>query len=273
MDITSLTNHITKFTTVVVERTPTLIGAIVTLIVGWWFVKQATKIAKKWFEKSHLDVTVSKFLGNLVWITLKILLVISVAGMFGIQTTSFVAIIWAAWLAIWLSLQWSLQNFAGGVLILVFKPYIVWDLIEAQDIVWKVELIDILYTKIVTPDNKTAVIPNGDLADGNIVNYSQKWCVRIDVPVWIAYESDIDHAKRTLLWVLTNEWSVLESPAPLVAVTSLWDNAVNLVLRYYCVPDEYFTSPLVVVEQAKKALDSAGIGIPFPQRVVHMVSS
>jgi small conductance mechanosensitive channel len=192
--------------------------------------------------------------------------------MIGVKTTSFIAILWAAWLAVWLALQWSLANFAGGVLILLFKPYKVGDYIQSQWEEGTVDEINIFNTKIVTPENKIAIIPNGAVANGNIVNFTWHKTRRVDVAVWIAYNEDIDKTRKVLEAVLDNNAFVVEKTWTWIYVTELADSSVNLIVRWFAKQEEYRNAFFSLTEEAKKALDNNGISIPFPQRVMHTAS-
>lgn len=240
------------------------------IVLRWWMkvIWWATKIISDALTAWHIDMTIAKFISNLASFILKALLLISVASMIGVETTSFVAIIWAAGLAIGLALQWSLANFAGWVLILLFKPYQVGDRIELEGSIGKVDEIDILLTKITTRDQKVVIIPNGNAIDDKIINWSKKWPVRIEAAVWIGYSESIDAAREVLLEAIkSTEW-VLANPTPSVAVIELGDNSVNLALRAYGSAEDQASIHSLLMENAKKALDAAGIEIPFPQRVV-----
>ncbi len=255
------------------KRAPTVIGAILTLVIWLWIIGKLTKLIKKWFETSKLEPTVSGFLASIASVLMKVLLLVSVAGMFGIETTSFIAMLWAAWLAIGMALQWSLANFAGGVLTLIFKPYKVGDLIETQDVFGKVEEIQMFVTKISTPDNKLAIVPNGPIANGNIINYTEKWEIRVDVNVGIAYDEDIDNARTVLQKVIDEQPAILqEHPWNWIFVSELADSSVNLIVRWFTKPTDYRNAFFGLTEWSKKALDSAWISIPFPHRVVHTMS-
>lgn len=255
-----------------VEYVPSILLALILLRVWWKVVKRVSRYINELLQKSHFDKTVSKFIGNLVNYWLKWLLIITVAGMLWVETTSFVAIIWAAWLAVWLALQGSLANFAWGMLILIFRPYKVGDYVEISDEEWKVEEIDILLTKMVTRDNKVIIIPNWQAVDNKIINRSKKWIMRVDVPVGISYWADIDTAKEVLQGVLDESTLISDDPQydKEVLVTWLGDSSVDLAVRWYSAPETYPRAYFEVTENAKKALDKAGIEIPFPQRDVHM---
>jgi small conductance mechanosensitive channel len=268
------TEHIGSYTTqaidLLVQRVPTVIGALATLFIWLWIITWVGKIVDKWFEKSNIDITVSKFLSSLISIWLKVMLLISVASMFGIQTTSFIALLWAAGLAIGIALQWSLSNFAGWVLILLFKPYKIWDLVDIQGLKGHVSEIGILNTTLTTLENNTAVIPNGPIINDNILNLTTKDSIRVDVKVGIAYDEDIDNARAVLMSVINNAPNVMyDNPKNWIFVNELADSSVNLIVRAYVAPEKYRATYFYLTEYAKKALDEANISIPFPHRIIH----
>ena len=243
--------------------------AIVTLVVGLWIIGWIVRITKKGMEARNMDVTLKTFLGDLISVLLKAVLFISVAGILGIQTTSFVAILGAAGLAVGLALQGSLGNFAGGVLILIFKPFKVGDLIESQGYIGHVTALNIFVTTLKTPDNKTVILPNGPLSNGSITNYSTLDVLRVDLIVGIGYGENIQTARDVIMEVMLNDPKVLKDPAPSVSVNDLGDSSVNLAVRPYSTVVDYWDVYFGTLEKAKNALDKAGIEIPFPQRVVH----
>jgi len=249
---------------------PKLLLAIVTLVVGLWIIGGITKAIKASLTKAKVDPTLVPFLGNMASWMLKILLLISVASMVGIATTSFIAVLGAAGLAVGLALQGSLANFAGGVLILIFKPYVVGNLIESQGHLGVVKEVQIFNTILLTPDNKRVVIPNGVLSNGSVVNYSAEETRRVDLLIGISYSSDIPKAKQLLLEMIQSNDKVLANPAPMVAVSALADSSVNLVVRPWCAVADYWNVYFETTENAKKVLESNGITIPFPQRDVHI---
>lgn len=256
-----------------VTYAPKLALAIVTLVIGLYLIKGISKVIVVSMGKSKVDKTLIPFVNNLISWGLKALLFISVASMIGVATTSFVAVLGAAGLAIGLALQGSLGNFAGGVLILLFKPYGIGDLIEAQGLIGVVKEVQIFNTILLSPDNKRVIIPNGAISNGSIINYSAEDKRRVDLVIGIAYESDVPKAKEILMQVLkNNQWS-LSDPEPLVAVSELADSSVNLVVRPWCKPENYWNIYFSVTEQAKAALESNGITIPFPQTDVHIHGS
>ena len=255
---------------IIMDRGPKILLAIIVLIIGLRLIKFAIKMLNKGFEARNLDATLRPFISNLINWTLKVLLFVSVAGMVGIQNTSFVAIIGAVGLAIGFALQGTLANFAGGVLILIFKPFKVGDLIEAQGFLGVVEEIEIFVTKILTPDNRLVILPNGALSNGSMKNLTAKGQVRVDLSIGIAYDENIKEARKLLMEVMESHPKVLKDPAPFVGVAELADSAVNLAVRPWCDPNDYWDVYFDVYENGKEALDKAGITIPFPQRDVHL---
>ncbi|GAB5523557.1 MAG: mechanosensitive ion channel family protein [Roseivirga sp.] len=265
-----LSSYWDKAVDLTMERGPKIILAIIVLIIGLRLIKFAIRMVNKGFESRKLDPTLRPFISNLISWSLKVLLFVSVAGMIGIGNTSFVAVIGAAGLAIGFALQGTLANFAGGVLILAFKPFKVGDLVDAQGYLGTVEEIEIFVTKILTPDNRLVILPNGALSNGSLKNLTAKNEIRVDLTVGIAYDEDIKTARKLLLEVMDNHPKVLKDPAPLVALAELADSSVNLAVRPWCDPNDYWDVYFEVLEGSKDALDKAGITIPFPQRDVHL---
>lgn len=262
--------YVTKFIELVIAYAPKLALAIITLIIGLWLIGIVTKVTRKSMEKTKADKTLIPFITNLLSWGLKVLLFISVASMVGIATTSFIAVLGAAGLAVGLALQGSLANFAGGVLILIFKPYNVGDLVEAQGHLGVVKEVQIFNTILLSPDNKRIIIPNGAVSNGSIVNYSAEGLLRVDLVIGVAYESDIPKAKEVLHKVMADHELVLKDPATTVAVSELADSSVNLVVRPWCKVSDYWKVYFDITETAKAALEANGVTIPFPQRDVHL---
>ena len=246
---------------------PKIIGAIVLYIIGSFVIKKLMGIMGKVMTKNNYDESLQKFLLNLGGWALKIFLIISVIGILGVDTASFAAVIAAAGLALGLALQGSLANFAGGVLLIIFKPYKIGDLIEAQGVIGVVKEIEIFTTKLTTPENKLAIVPNGAMGNGNIINYTAEGVIRVDTTVGIDYDEDIKTAKNVLLEVLTSNPKVLKDPAPSVNVANLGDSSVDLAVRPFCKPEDYWDVFFATVEGSKLALDEAGISIPYPHEV------
>jgi small conductance mechanosensitive channel len=259
--------YIEKLWELILNFSPQILTALAILIIGLFLIRFVTKLSRKMMAKSGVDVTLQKFLSNLVGWTLKILLFVVVISKLGVETTSFAAILAAAGLAIGLALQGSLANFAGGVLIMIFKPIKVGDLIEAQGELGVVKEIEIFTTKLTGQSNKEIIIPNGSLSNGNIVNYTSEGSRRVDLVFGVGYDSDIKKTKEVLLNVLTSHPLVLKNPAPTVNVSELADSSINFVVRPWCNTDDYWTVYFEVTENTKEELDNAGIEIPYPHQV------
>jgi small conductance mechanosensitive channel len=252
---------------------PKLILSILTLLVGLWIISGISKLVKASMERSKVDPTLIPFMGSLVSWLLKVLLFISVASMVGVATTSFIAVLGAAGLAIGLALQGSLANFAGGVLIMIFKPYKVGDLIESQGHLGVVKEVQIFNTILLSPQSKRIIIPNGSTSNGSVVNYTIEGKIRVDLTVGVSYDADIDQTKAVLMDVLVNNDKVMQEPAPFVGLLEMADSSVNFVVRPHCLPEHYWDVYFDVNEAVKKALDKNAITIPFPQRDVHLIQS
>lgn len=244
-----------------------VVVAILILIIGLWLSKKLIKISRKLMAKQGVDETLQRFLGDLLGWTLKILVFITAISQVGVETTSFIAILGAAGLAVGLALQGSLANFAGGALIMIFKPFKVGDLIEAQGEIGVVKEIQIFVTKIISPGNKLVIIPNGTLSNGNIKNYTEEGKLRVDLTFGIGYGEDIKQAKEVFMNVIKSNPNVLNEPAPSVNVSELADSSVNFAVRPWTTPDKYWDVYYSVTEEVKLALDKAGIEIPYPHHV------
>ncbi|WP_417515601.1 mechanosensitive ion channel family protein [Marinobacter sp.] len=260
--------YIDQAIALVMTYAPKVLLAIITLIIGMWLINRFVRVLDSKLGKK--DPTLNTFLCGLLSAILKILLLISVASMVGIATTSFIAIIGAAGLAVGLALQGSLGNFAGGVLILLFKPFKVGDVIEAQGFLGSVREISILYTIVDTFDNRRVVIPNGQLSNSSLTNMSVYDTRRCDMSFGIGYSDDIDKAKGIVLRLISEDERALKDPAPLVVVGSLGDSSVNLTVRVWTKAGDLWPFNWDMQERVKKAFDAEGISIPFPQRDVHM---
>lgn len=215
-------------------------------------------------SKTKYDLTLQQFFQNILSWALKIVLILLLVSTLGIDITAFAAIIAAAGLA----LQGSLSNFAGGVLIMVFKTYKIGDLVEAQGVIGEVSEIDIFNSRLVSSDNNKIIVPNGAMANGNIINYTAEGKIRVDLEVGVFYDSDIKKAKEVLLKVLTDNSKVLKIPAPFVGVSQLADSSVQFVVRPYCKPADYWGVYFSNHENVKIALNQAEIEIPFPFTVL-----
>lgn len=257
---------------VLLEYSGKLTLALITLLIGWWLISRLTTSVGRVLEVRKVDRALSSFICSLISIVLRILLLISVASMIGVETTSFIAMIGAAGLAIGLALQGSLANFAGGVLIMLFRPFRAGDWIEAQGVSGSVDSIQIFHTTLKTGDNKVVIVPNGALSNGHITNYSREPRRRADINIGIDYSSDIKRAREVLLDIARDPRVHVE-PAPVVFVTGLGDSAVNLSLRVWVATGDFWPVTFAFTELAKERLTEAGIGIPFPQRVVHLAKA
>ncbi len=244
-----------------------VLGAILIFIIGSWVIRKIMGALRRVMSKSKYDESLQKFLLNLLSWALKIVLVLVVVQKLGVNITTFAAIIAAAGLAVGLALQGSLSNFAGGVLIMIFKPYRIGDLIEAQGVLGVVKEIEIFTTKLTTPQNKLAIVPNGAMANGNIVNYTAEGKIRVDTVIGVGYGEDIKKTKEVLLQVLTSNPKVLTDPEPSVNVLELADSSVNFAVRPFCKPEDYWDVYFATYEGCKLALDAAGIEIPYPHSV------
>lgn len=263
-------NYGQKAIDLVIEYAPDLIVAIIVLVAGLFIIKLIVKATNKAMERSGVDISLRKFLNRLFGMLLRVLLLISVASMVGIATTSFVAILGAAGLAVGLALQGGLANFAGGVIILIFKPFKVGDFIDAQGHMGTVSEITIFTTILKTPDNKTVIIPNGALSNGSMVNFSTEPRRRVDMDFGIGYNDDIKKAKDVLKSMLDSDTRVLKDPAPQIVVGELSDSSVNFKVRAWCEASDYWGIYFDMQEKVKQNFDKEGISIPFPQRDVHV---
>lgn len=250
-----------------------LLKAILLLIVGFWLAGWVSRLVRKALHKREMSPELQSFLGSLVSVALKVAVLLAAAETAGLETTSLAVILGSAGLAIGLALQGSLANFAGGVMILLFKPFKTGDLIEAQGHLGHVKAINIFVTTIITPDNKTVIIPNGPLSNGDITNYTTDGKLRVDLVVGIGYSEDIKKARDAIMQAMLNDPKVLKEPAPSVNVLELGDSSVNLAVRPFATPEDYWDVYFGVTEAAKEALDAAGIEIPFPQRVIHQAEA
>lgn len=256
---------------IVMEYGPKLIGAIITLVVGMWIISILKNTIRKRMEKKEVDPSLRGFINSMLGIGLKLMLWIAVIGMVGVQMTSFIAILGAAGLAVGMALSGTLQNFAGGVMILMFKPFKVGNYITAQGHSGIVNEIQIFNTILKTPDNKTIIIPNGGLSTGSMINFSAEPMRRVDFTFGIAYGDDVDKAKAVLMKLIEADERILKEPAePFIAVSELADSSVNLVVRVWADASNYWGIYFGLTEQVYKTFDKEGLNIPFPQMDVHV---
>ncbi|MBC8471931.1 MAG: mechanosensitive ion channel [Planctomycetes bacterium] len=247
-----------------------LIGALIIFVIGRWLAK----ILSQWIEtaliKSRIDKTLAKFIKNLSNIVMLIFVIMAAVKPLGIETAQFAVALGAAGLAIGLALQGSLSNFASGFLMIIFRPFKVGDFIEAAGIKGTVKEIQIFNTIINTPDNVRAIIPNGKITDGNILNYTVTGTRRVDLVIGVSYEDDLKKAQSIIESVLVSDDRVLKDPAPKVAVLELADSSVNFVVRPWVNSADYWDTYFDMTAKIKLALDKNDITIPFPQRDVHI---
>lgn len=249
---------------------PRLALAIVTLFIGLWIIGAICRGVNAGFERSGMEVTLRSFLNSMISIGLKVLLLISVASMVGIETTSFIAVLGAAGLAVGLALQGSLANFAGGVLILIFRPYKVGDFIDAAGVSGSVKRIEIFSTILTTPDNKTIIVPNGAVSNGAITNFSTQDTRRVDIVFGIGYDDDLKKGKQILTDLINADDRILKDPEPQIVISNLGDSAVDITTRSWVNAADYWGVYFDLLENGKLALDENGISIPYPQTDVHL---
>ena len=274
MDLNAEVDHLIQasqaWIPMIMEYGSRVLLALITLAVGWWLINRLTDKLGKLLALRKADLALQGFISSLVNIILKVLLVVSVASMIGIQTTSFVAAIGAAGLAIGLALQGSLANFAGGVLILLFRPFKIGDWIEAQGVSGTVDSIQIFHTVLRTGDNKTVIVPNGNLSNGIITNYNRQPTRKVVFDVGVDYDADLQKVREVLL-ALADDPRVLKEPAPVVVVTALGDSAITVSLRVWVNTPDYWDVLFMFNEHSRDRLKATGIDIPFPQRVIRVV--
>ena len=249
-----------------------VIAALAIFIVGRWIAMMVRRGVRRMMEKTNVDPIIIGFVSSIVYIALLAFVVIAALGQVGIQTTSFIAILGAAGLAVGLALQGSLANFAAGFLMIIFRPFKVGDFIEGAGVSGVVEAIHIFTTTLKTGDNKIIIIPNAKLSGDNIINYSAQETRRVDMTVGVAYDADLSVVRDVLNDIISKEERVLKDPAPLIAVAELADNSVNFVVRVWTSTSDYWGVKFAMTETIKNRFDAEGIGIPFPQRDIHIVS-
>lgn len=259
------------FMGLVLEYGPKLLFAILTLIIGLWIVKIIVTGVEKGLERSETDETLKGFLTSIVSVLLKIMVYITAIGMLGVQMTSFIAILGAAGLAVGMALSGTLQNFAGGVMILLFKPFQKGDFIDAQGHSGTVSEIQIFMTVLKTPDNKTILIPNGPLSSGSLTNYSTEPTRRVDWTVGIGYGDDVDKAYDVIQKLLDGDDRILDEPEPFIAVKELADSSVNFTVRAWVNASDYWGVFFRMNEEVYKTFEEEGLNIPYPQTDVHII--
>lgn len=247
-----------------------IISAIIILLIGRWIAKLIKNIVKKIMTKNSIDPTIVGFVYNLTYIVLMLFVILAAIRQLGIETTSLIAILGAAGLAVGLALQSSLSNFAAGILMIIFRPFKVNDYIEGAGVGGIVEEINIFTTHLVTPDNKTIIIPNSKLTGDNIVNYSAKGIRRVDLIIGVGYQDNIDIVKKVISNLLEKDQRILKDPPTQIAVLELGDHSVKFAVRPWVKAADYWDVYFDLTENIKKGFDEASITIPFPQRDVHI---
>jgi len=244
--------------------------AIIVLIVGWIIINIISNTFRKTLNRRDLDESLKNFLYSLVKIVLRLLLVLTIVGMAGVQTTSFIAVIGAASLAVGLALQGTLQNFAGGVIILFLKPFRTGDFIEVSGSAGTVISISIFYTNLKTPDNKIILIPNGAISNTKLTNFTREAIRRVDLNIGISYGDDVKAARQLVLEMLAADERVIQEPAPMIALISLGDNSVDLTIRFWAKLEDYWPLFFNLQEKIYEEFPQNGLSFPFPQLDVHM---
>ena len=267
MNIEALKNEVM---TIALEYGPKIIGAVIVWIIGGIVIKSVMRLVTKLMDKRNMDESLKPFLKSLTGALLKTLLAITVLGMLGVEMTSFIAILGAAGLAVGMALSGTLQNFAGGVMLLIFKPFKVGDFIEAQGYAGVVKEIQIFNTIITTGDNKVIIIPNGGLSTSSMTNYSTMPTRRVDWTFGIGYGDDVDKAKEVLNKLIEEDARILKDPAPFIAVSELADSSVNFVVRAWVNSADYWGVFFDMNEKVYKTFDKEGLNIPYPQMDVHV---
>ncbi|MDD2634237.1 MAG: mechanosensitive ion channel [Bacteroidales bacterium] len=254
----------------IVQNGIKLIGAIVVLIVGFWVVKVFVRQLVKLMKKRNVDAGLVSFSKSLLSILLKIMIVISVMGMVGVEMTSFIAVLGAAGLAVGLAFQGTLSNFAGGVIILLFKPFKVGEFIDGQGHAGTVKEIQIFNTVLTTPDNKVVFIPNGGLATGSLINYSRQETRRVDWKIGVAYGADYKKVREIILDIINADSRVMHDPEVFIGLGEMADSSVNIVVRAWTKTPDYWGLHFDVNERVYETFNKEGIEIPFPQMDVHI---
>ncbi|MFC2611541.1 MAG: mechanosensitive ion channel family protein [Capnocytophaga granulosa] len=261
-----------KFMDKIIGFLPSLIGAIIVLFVGIWICRLIRKFVRRLMVARSVDITIQNFVNELLRWVLYIILFLTVIQKVGVPVSSFLGALAAAGVAIGLALQGSLSNFAGGIMLLILKPFRIGDSIEVKGHLGTVERIGMFYTTIIKFGNERVIIPNGPLFSDNIINYSQNPTRRDNIIVGIGYGSDLKKAKEILYSLTQSCPTALQDPAPVVYVNELADNSVNFTLRVWSKTEHYWDTHFFLIEQIKLTFDKEGIEIPFPQRDVHIIS-
>jgi len=275
LKLNNIQQHWDSLVSSAISWTPRIITAVISAVliylIGSWMIRMIKKLVAKAFKKRNMEASLQLFLLNIINWGLNILLFIVVVTQLGVQTSAFVAMIGAAGLAIGLALQGSLTNFAGGILILLLKPFKIGDFISTNSgVSGTVQAIDIFHTKLITPQNQLIVIPNGVVSNNSITNFTQLGSRRTSLDIGVAYDADLKQTKEILMRVINSNQYAFTEPAPQVVVTELGESAVNLSVRVTTSNENFWKMNEELIINCKEALDKAGIGIPFPQRDIHV---
>jgi small conductance mechanosensitive channel len=250
-----------------------LLGALLILAVGLWLSKLLSRIVRKMMTSRNVDPTLVSFISTLVYVALVSFVAIAALNRIGVQTTSLIAVIGAAGLAVGLALQNSLSNFAAGIMMILLRPFRAGDFIEGAGVMGTVELVHIFNTRLQTPDNRTIVIPNAKLLNDNIINYTERGTRRMDLVIGVSYDDDIRKVKQILQDIITEDSRFLKEPQPVVALNEFADSSLNFVMRPWIGTADYWPAYFDTMEKIKLRFDANGISIPFPQQDVHLVQS
>ncbi|WP_168016470.1 mechanosensitive ion channel family protein [Halomonas salinarum] len=247
-----------------------LVAALAIFVLGRWAVSLLHRLSIKAMERARIEPLLIKFLGNILRTLLLIVVVLAAINQLGIQTTSLIAVLGAAGLAVGLALQGSLANFAAGVLVIIFRPYKIGDYVEAGGVAGVIDDVQIFTTELKTGDNRKIIVPNGQMMNGAITNYSSHDTRRVDLVASVGYDANIDTVRRVLEDVVANDTRVLEAPAPNIRMNAMMDSSVNWIVRPWVKASDYWDVYWEMTEEIKRRFDAEGISIPFPQRDVHV---
>lgn len=255
---------------ILISYTPKILWALIVIWIGFKIAAVAGKAIEKILQKQKIELTIRHFLGSFLKNTLKVFVILAAVWILWVQTSSFIALFASMGFAIGMALSGTLGHFASGIMILLFKPYKVWDYIETAGVAWTVQDVQIFNTILTTLDNKTIIIPNSDAIGWAIINYSMQKHRRIDLEIWISYSDNIDTAKKVLQEIVDKEERIIDDLGHVIAVMSLWDNAVILEVKVWVAVDDYRPTIRTLTETIKKEFDTAWLNFPFPQRDMHV---
>lgn len=265
-----ITENMEYYVEKMVDSGVAIVASAITLVVGLWLIKRVIRFITSYMDRKEFDPTLKPFLRDIINVGLKAMLIISVVGMLGVEMTSFIAVLGAAGLAVGLALQGSLSNFAGGVIVLILKPYKVGEFIEVGSVMGTVKEIQIFYTVLLSPDNKTITLPNGSMANTNIINYSRQGTRRLDMRFGVAYGTDAEKVKTILTDIAENDERVLKDKEPLIRMVEMGNSSVDYNFRVWVNGADYWPMYYDFNEKVYARFNKEGISIPFPQMDVHL---